>query len=393
MNPGKARAIAGTMVKQVFRDRTAVFFMLLFPLLIIFVIGVATAGFDDDRLPVGIVDRGSGELAAELRRAIEGSDILAPMSYDDAAELRRAVRRGVVAAGIVVPADYDRALRRGAEAEVAFISDPSRGFPAVARAAVAAAAAGQGARIQAAQFATERAGGSFESNLEQAQRTERLFPAVEVDGRSVGRAGRRFVMSGFEYTAPANLTLFVFILSLAASSQIVESRRLGVTRRMLATPTTAGTILWGQTLARFGIAAFQAVYILLLGLFVFGVDFGDPLGAAALVLLFVLVGTTFGILFGTIFRTSEQAASIGPPVGIAMGMLAGCMWPRFIMPVPMQRIGQLFPHAWAMDAWIELVARGGGIAQIAPQLAVLAAFVVTLLPLAAWRLRRSILAG
>lgn len=393
MNVGKAVAIARTMVKQIFRDRTAIFFVLLFPLLIIFVIGVATSGFDDDRLPVGIVDGGSGELSDGFRAAIERSEVLATLSYDGTAELRRAVRRGVVAAGVVVPSDYDRSLRSGGEAEVLFISDPSRGFPAAARAAIAAAAAGQGARIQAAQFATERAGGSFEGNLEQAQRTERLFTPVEVEARSLGATGRRFLMSGFEYTAPANLTLFVFILSLAASAQIVESRRLGVTRRMLSTPTTASTILFGQALARFGFAGFQAVYILALGLFVFGVNFGDPLGAAALVLLFVLVGTTFGILFGTIFRTAEQATAIGPPAGIAMGMLAGCMWPRFIMPVPMQRIGQLFPQAWAMDAWIKLVARGAGVIEILPQLAVLAAFVVVLLPLATWRLRRSILAG
>lgn len=393
MNIGKALTIAGASLRQFFRDRTAIFFTILFPLLIIFVIGVATAGLGTDDVPLGVVDEGSGALGRQLRAAIGRSPVVVLEGYEDPEALRRDVRRGVVVAGVVIPSSYDAALRGGEEAEVGFVFDPSHGFPAVVRSTVAAAAARQGARLQAAQFATERVGGEFDSNLEEAGRTERVFRAVEVDGRSLGVAGRRFIMSGFEYTAPSNLTMFVFIMSLAASAQIIEARRLGVTRRILSTPTTAGTILAGHTLGRFGVAVFQGVYILALGLFVFRVDFGDPLGAAAVVLLFVMVGTTFGVLFGTVFRTPEQAFSIGPPVGIAMGMLAGCMWPRFIMPVPMQRIGQLFPHSWAMDAWIKLIARGAGISEIAPQLAVLAAFVVVLLPVAAWRLRRSIVAG
>jgi ABC-2 type transport system permease protein len=80
------------------------------------------------------------------------------------------------------------------------------------------------------------------------------------------------------------------------------------------------------------------------------------------------------------------------PVGIAMGMLAGCMWPRAITPPLMQHIGQLMPQAWAMDAWIKLIADHAGLRGILPQLAVLGAFVVALLPLATWRLRRSIVA-
>ena len=57
-----------------------------------------------------------------------------------------------------------------------------------------------------------------------------------------------------------------------------------------------------------------------------------------------------------------------------------------------QRIGQLFPQSWAMDAWIKLIADHAGLGGILPQLAVLGAFAVVLLPLSTWRLRRSIVA-
>ena len=89
-------------------------------------------------------------------------------------------------------------------------------------------------------------------------------------------------------------------------------------------------------------------------------------------------------------RNAEQATSIGPPAGIALGMLGGCMWPLAIVPAPMRAVGHLFPQAWAMDAFIALIARDAGLAGIARQLAVLAAFAAVLLALATWRLRRTL---
>ncbi len=44
-----------------------------------------------------------------------------------------------------------------------------------------------------------------------------------------------------------------------------------------------------------------------------------------------------------------------------------------------------------MDAFIALIARNAGLAGILHQLAVLAAFAATLLALAIWRLRRTLL--
>jgi ABC-2 type transport system permease protein len=108
------------------------------------------------------------------------------------------------------------------------------------------------------------------------------------------------------------------------------------------------------------------------------------------VVTFALVGTGVGMLLGSVLRNAEQATSIGPPVGIALGMLGGCMWPLAIVPQPMRVVGHLFPQAWAMDAFIALIAKGEDIAGIALQLAVLAAFATVLLALATWRLRRAL---
>jgi ABC-2 type transport system permease protein len=391
----KPLVIAGNSMRRFLRDRTTVFFTIILPVLLIFIVGNATSRFDDPTFPVGYVDQGSGRLGAELLRSIDREPSIELESFDDREDLAKLVRRGGVVAGIVLPASYESRLRSGQAVEVEFLFDQTRGFPAAVRSVVSGTIADQGALVQAASFAGRRTGLPFAHSLEQAKRSARLVSnvAVGVEAETVGRTeARDYLPPGFNYQAPSNLILFVFITSLAGSALLIRSRQLRVTHRMLATPTTARTVLAGETASRFAIAGFQALFIFVVGTVLFGVEWGTPLGAAAVILLFVAVGTSVGMLFGTIFRTPEQAGSIGAPLGIAMGMLGGCMWPLEIVPEPMQRFGHIFPHAWAMDAWIELIGRGGGIGDILNELAVLAGFVAVLFPLATWRLRRTIFA-
>ncbi len=384
--------IALVDLKRIARDRTALFFTLALPLIIILVIGLVTQRFEEATMPVGITGPTDTPLAAELAERIDTGPAVELQRFADADALRRAVRRGVVAAGIVVPDGYDQTLLAGGEARIGFVVDRTRTFPGALRALVAGAASEQGSLVQAAVFAAQHTGTEAATTLRVAREAAELDNEIGVDTRTLGTDREPVTFgTGFGYQAPANLVLFVFITSLAAAGQLIETRRLGITRRVLGTPVTARTVLAGQTLGRFAIAFTQAVLIYAAGAVIFGVDWGDPLAAGALILAFVLVGTAVGMLFGTVFRTAEQAGSVGPPVGIALGMLGGCMWPLEVVGDGMRAFGHLFPHAWAMDAWIQVTAYGGGVASILPELGVLLAYTGVLLPVAVWRLRRSVL--
>jgi ABC-2 type transport system permease protein len=385
----KALVMAGSGLRRLARDRLALFFLVLLPVVIILIVGLAFGDAGSERLPVGVADQGAGRLGGELRAELAASPALDARAYDDADALRRAVRRGVVAAGVVVPVGYDEALRSGRQADVTFVTNQSQPAPAPVRSAVAAVVARQAAQVKAARFAAGTAGVPFDTALARARARQRGQPQVRVAATTVG--GREDALpTGFNYTAPANLVLFVFITSMAGAAALIEARRLGVTRRLLATPTTVTTILFGEALGRFAVALLQGLIIFVVGLLVFGVDWGDPPAALLLLVTFALVATGVGLLLGSVLRNAEQATSIGPPVGIALGMLGGCMWPLAIVPAPMRAVGHLFPQAWAMDGFIALIARNAGLAGITRQLAVLAAFAAVLLALATWRLRRTL---
>ncbi|MCA1839486.1 MAG: ABC transporter permease [Actinomycetota bacterium] len=385
----KVLSIAAVNLRRIFRDRVGLFFILVAPVVIILLIGVAIFG-QSQRVQIGLLQQGHGPLATEIVTKLEAIDSFKVTRFEDIDSMRKAIRRQNETSGIVIPADYDTKLRNGEQASITFVTDPVRTTQTIARETVNSLVTEQGKVVQAALFAVSTSGQDFNTAISRARTLAASDRSqVRVDPEVIGSRIGSFP-TGFGYTAPSNLVLFVFLNSLAAAGMLIESRRLGISRRMLGTPTSTGQILLGEALGRFAIALTQGLIIFTVGAVVFGVNWGQPAAAATLIVLFALVGASAAMLVGTLFRTPEQAASIGVPIGIGLGMLGGCMWPLEIVGPTMKTIGHIFPHAWAMDAWIKLIAEHATFANIWTQLTVLAGFAVVLLPIATWRLRKAI---
>jgi ABC-2 type transport system permease protein len=226
----------------------------------------------------------------------------------------------------------------------------------------------------------ERTGISIEAALA-ASESMPTFGSAEVTSETVGAAGRS-LPSGFAYSAPAYLVLFVFINTLVAAWGLPADRARGLTRRAFAAPTFAAAVLLGEWLYRLMVALLQAGLIVVVGALLFGVDWGDPAAITAIVLLFALASTGASILLGSLARTPEQVTGIAPPLGIGLGMLGGCMWPLEIVGPTMRAIGHATPHAWAVGAFTEVVGAGAGLSDIATELGALAAFAAGFLAIA-----------
>lgn len=383
----KVLVIAATDLRRFLRDRPNLFFVFVLPLLLILFIGLQ---FGSGMLPrVGVV-AGVGPLSDRLVAALGRTEGIETVAYGDRGELRSDVERGRLDGGVVVPADYDMRLQGGEQVSVAYVAaaDPrSR----LLEATVAAAVAEEAQLYRAARFA---GADDLTAARDAAARLRGGLSSVEVAVTEQGTEDplvEEFAGLGqFDLGASTQLLLFVFLTSLAASSSLIRTRRLRVARRMLSTPTSVRSVLAGTTLGRFGIAAVQGLYIMGGSLLLFGVDWGDPLGAAAVLVVFALVGSGGGMLLGAVLDNDAQAGGLGVMLGLGLAALGGCMAPLELFPPTMQTVAHVTPHAWAVDAFAELVRRGGGLADIGGELAVLAGFAAVLLTVATWRLQRSL---
>ncbi len=139
------------------------------------------------------------------------------------------------------------------------------------------------------------------------------------------------------------------------------------------------------------LAVIQAVIIVAVGALAFGVDWGAPVAAVALLLLFALVGTGAGLLVGAAVSSEDTATSIAIPVGLVLAALGGCLVPSEVFPEFLQNVSRATPHYWALEGWKELMFDGAGLGDVAPQLVVLAGFAVVLVAASGLVLRRSLL--
>lgn len=384
----KIAAIGWTNTIRFVRERSNLFFVFLLPLLIILLLGVAFGGGFDATVGVHV---GGGEdpFAADLMDrigALEGIDV---ERYDDRESLVDGVQRGEIDGGLDIPAGYTEALRSGRVVELSFVTRPEQAA-LLLREALAEAVADQAEPIRAARFVEAQGAAGFDEALPVAAALAAGSRRVTVAFREAGEP----LFEGFEdlgafdLGASSQLVLFMFLTSLAGSADLIQTRRLGVATRMLSTPSSTATILGGETLGRYGVAMIQGLYIMVGTLLIFGVAWGDPLGAVAVVVVFALVGTGGAMLMGSLFSNDQQAGGIGVLLGLGLAALGGAMVPIELFPDTMQTIARFTPHSWAIDAYAELVRREGTILDILPQLGVLLVFAATFLSLATVRLHR-----
>lgn len=386
----KVLVIAGTELRRLLRDRTNVFFFLIFPLLLVLVLGVTFGGGSQPGL--GVVAPADDPLAGEVMTALEDDDEIDVVDYDSEQAVRDAVERGFVQAGVILPADYSERLDAGSTVDVGFIAQPT-GMGAQLRPVVEAAVEPQSTRFQAARFADEHAALGFDAALQRATELEAGLAAVTVRTTSVGEELFPSSLGQFDVGASTQLVLFVFVNALAASAVLIQNRRLGVTRRMLSTPTSPRVVLVGEAFGRLAVALAQGAYIMLGTWLLFGVSWGDPLGATALLLAFALVAAGAAMLAGALFSHEQQVVSIGVFLGLGLAALGGSMAPLEVFSPTMRDVAHITPHAWANEGFAELVQEGGDVLDIMPQLGVLVAMAAALIGVAAWRLRRAITPG
>ncbi len=386
---GKILAIAGGNLTRFLRDRSNYFFAFLLPIGMILVLGL-TFG-NDSGAAIGVV-AGSDALSQRFLTGLEARPGVLVRRIDDVAELRERVERGGLAAGVVVPEDLGARLEAGEGAELTFYVNAS-GSGAQLESVVRTAMSEVSERVRAAAYLAERSSGSLQEALARVDAIAAAGPTVGVAREWVGESAFGDTVQTFDVGAGSQLVVFVFLTGLTSALSLVQSRRLGVSRRMLATPTSALSIVTGEALGRFGVSLFQGLYIMAVTWLAFGVDWGDPWGAVALLVAFSAVAGGAAMLLGAVFKTDQQAGGVSIMVGLGLALLGGAMVPLELFGTTMRRIARLVPHSWAVDGYAVLMRHGGKLVDVLPQLGVLVVFAVVLFALAAWRFRAGLAEG
>lgn len=150
---------------------------------------------------------------------------------------------------------------------------------------------------------------------------------------------------------------------------MLQEKHSGAFRRILVAPIHRAIILVGKLLPYY-INPIQVAIMLGGSSLFFGMSLGhSPAGLVAVSLTSAATATGLGVLIAGLVRTPSQASGLIVLVLLTFSALGGCFVPRFLMPTWLKTQGLITPHAWALDAYQDLLVRGYGLMRCSLKLA------------------------
>jgi ABC-type multidrug transport system permease subunit len=200
----------------------------------------------------------------------------------------------------------------------------------------------------------------------------------------------------YQILVPSFIVTFAFFLVLTVGWLFVSERRQGTLKRLRAAPLSRTEILLGKLAPCFVLSVGQGLFLLLAGKLVFGLRWGPedwPIlrqfgWLLPVVLCTSLAAMGLALLIASLARTETQVAIYGTPLVLVLAGMSGCLMPRDLMPEIMKQVSLATPHAWALDAYMQLLLNPvPNLVIVGTACLVLAAFGAGFLGLAWWFLR------
>ena len=192
----------------------------------------------------------------------------------------------------------------------------------------------------------------------------------------------------FQQNVPGYTIYGIFwIVSLLAVS-VLREKQEGTFRRLLVAPMGRMVMLAGKLMPYYLINIVQIAIMLGVSSLLFKMNLGhSPAGLVVVSLAAAATATGLGVLVAALGRTEAQIGGLTVLLLLTLSALGGCFVPRFTMPDWLRTVGLITPHAWALDAYQDLLVRGYGLLEVLPKVGTLVAFALVFFTIGVWRFR------
>jgi len=353
-------AIALKDLRLIARDRAALLFTILVPMVVITIVAGTLGGHAGGSILLPVVNDDGGPVAEVLTQTL-GKHVEVIEVDRPRAEALVAVEKRAAAA-LVLPERLSKHYLGGVPSTLTLLTDPAKGTEVNT--------------LKAYLMLADSEAAALADPL-----SEKLLVLEE---RSL--TGSRLTTTSFEQNVPGFSVMFVLMsMVFGVAFGLRDERDWGTITRLRMAPIGRATLLGGKLLARYVVGVVQMLILFAFGHFVFGVSLGGSvLTFLVLTLLVVFSMTGFSLLVAAFARTREQIIPLGLTVVMLVCAVGGCWWPLFMEPRWLQHVAHATPTAWAMDGLSDLILRDRTLAAISPTLGVLLAYGLACLGTGAW---------
>ncbi len=383
---------------QLMRDFNTFMFLLIMPIVFTLLFGYASGAFSseesDSRLPVGYLNEDNRWVDKPLHDILADSETIRLVEYSSASisELESFVADGNLAAAIIVPRGYGKAMLKNKTIHLIVIADTGSTTWTTIQAETLTAVSRLDGAIRTATIMDDMLDDrapfryAFDQTLEAwkdppikvIETTSSVVPKVADGGMSLA------------HTSPGMMLQFAIAGLLTAAQIIVTERKSRTLQRLLTTSVRRIHILLGHYLAIFILIFSQFMILIAFGQFTLKVDYMRAPSATLLVAFSAaLCISAMGLLIGIIARSEEQAVTFSIIPMFVFSGLGGAWVPLEVTGETFQIIGHLTPVAWAMDGFKNVIIRGFELDSVLLSAGVLTAYAMLFFALAVWRLSAS----
>jgi ABC-2 type transport system permease protein len=358
---------------QLFRDKRMLALILLIPLVQLFLLGYAAVN-DVRDIPLAVFDQSYSPESRELLDAYRATDyFLIIRSVNSLDEIQQLIETGVISAGLIIPPDYAEQLADGS-AQVSFALDGSD--PSMASTALSAAQLiGQTYSTKVLMARLARTGMNVTSTT-----------AVEI--RTTVWYNPDMDSSFFMIPGVIGMILYAITAILTATS-VVRERERGTIEQLIITPIRPMELVIGKITPYIILSLFDAMEVIAVGHWWFGVPVrGSLLVVALCCMIFLLSGLGIGLLASTIANTQQESMLTVFMTLLPAIFLSGFFFPIQNMPKFLQALSYIIPLRYFLKIIRVLLLKGVGLESIRPDVIALVVFGTLIMGAAAMRFRK-----
>jgi ABC-2 type transport system permease protein len=308
---------------SVWREKTAMFFTIAFPIILILVFGTIFMSQDNVGFHLCVQDLDQTKTSKESIEALETNGKFKITRVDPSVNATQYVLDTKVNLVLVIPKGLEKSLMRRkffsdytTSATITYVYDPSSSSVSTKIDILNGVLAG---------INQELAG---------------IPPLIKSAKKSILTRQYRFI----EYFIPGIIAMSVMTLSLFGTVNLnTELHQMGIIRKLSTTPITRSDWILSDILYQFIIAVVSTTAMLLVSYAVFDVKLHLDAWLLAFILLDVFAFVGIGMILTRFVKEAQSAASAANAISFPMMFLSGSFFPIELMPGFLQKIAKLLP--------------------------------------------------
>ncbi|HRJ06031.1 MAG TPA: ABC transporter permease [Candidatus Saccharibacteria bacterium] len=343
-------------IKRSFRDKTALFFIFVFPLIFLFVFGGIFGGNNGPSFNVALLNQADNSFTKEFLKNAQKDDLIKiNKDIKTESDAREKMKRGEIDAIIKLPGSFGEVTG-------------GQPYPSgQAEVVVDQNSAQAGATLKSI----------FDAIFNQVNKEITKAPTPFTAKLTVSKEQG---LNQFDYTFAGLLGFSILSLGIFGPTSVFpRMKQQGILRRYHTTTLRVWQFFTANVLSQMFVGVLSVALMFAVALTFFDLNMrGDYLTMLVVVLLGTATMFGVGLAVGGWAKNENQAAPLANLITFPMMFLSGTFFPRFLMPDWLQTISGLLPLTPIVDALRFVVTEGRNLFEIGPELGLTAIWLVVI---------------